>query len=113
MADYYAGHYLRTTYNRVEKFYIHYYETPAAFRAFSRSAAQFGVYLILSRIMGWLVGITQPPCRGEGRGLAYLCVLLWFGAVVGTGHAFSSAVSLEYNESREACAFLEAFMEVV
>ena len=90
--DYYAGRYFRKTYNRMEKFYIHYYETPAAFRAFSRSAAQMIVYHIIARIMGWLVGITHPPCRGEGRGLAFFCVLLWVGAVVGTGHAFSSAV---------------------
>lgn len=95
VSDWYAGRYLRTTYTRVEKLYIHYYEAPATFRAISRSLSQFVVYMTLARIMGWLVGITHPPCRGEGRGLAFLCGLLWLGSVVGTGHAFSTAVSFQ------------------
>ena len=44
--------------------------------------------------MGWLVGISSPPCRGEGRGLAFFCALLWVGSCVGTGHAFATAVAL-------------------
>ena len=93
ISDWYAGRYFRKTFTRLEKLYIHYYETPATFRALSRSGSQFVVYLTLARIMGWLVGITHPPCRSEGRGLAFFCGLLWLGSVVGTGHAFSTAVS--------------------
>lgn len=78
----------------MEKLYIHYYETPAIFRAISRSSSQIIVYLSLARIMGWLVGISHPPCRSEGRGIAFFCGLLWLGSVVGTGHAFSTAVAL-------------------
>ncbi len=44
--------------------------------------------------MGWLVGHTHPPCRSEGRGLAFFCGLLWIGSVVGAGHAFATAVAL-------------------
>ena len=78
----------------MEKIYINYYETPATFRAISRSTSQMLVYLTLARIMGWLVGITHTPCRSEGRGLAFFCGLLYLGSVVGTGHAFSTAVSV-------------------
>lgn len=93
VSDWYAGRYFRQTYTRVEKLYLHYYEAPATFRAISRSTSQLLVYWTLAKIMGWLVGITHPPCHGEGRGLAFFCGLLWIGSVVGTGHAFSTAVS--------------------
>lgn len=94
VCDYLAGRYFRETYTRLEKAYLHYYEAPAMFRASSRFLSQLIVYHILGNIMGWLVGISHPPCHGEGRGLALLCALLWVGAVIGSGHAFSTAVSL-------------------
>lgn len=43
--------------------------------------------------MGWMVGVGKTPCRSDGRGLAFFCGLLWVGAVLGTGDAFSAAVS--------------------
>jgi len=78
----------------MEKLYINYYETPATFRALSRTISQWIVYLFLARVMGWLVGITHSPCRSDGRGLAFTCGLLWIGSVVGAGHAFAEAVAL-------------------
>jgi len=94
LGDYMRGRYVRKTYTRVESVYIQYYETPATFRALCRTGSQLVVYFILYRAMGYLVGITHPPCRSEGRGLAFLCTLLWAGAVVGTGHAFATALAL-------------------
>lgn len=94
LGDYMRGRYVRKTYTRVESAYIQYYETPATFRASCRTGSQLVVYLILYRAMGSLVGITHPPCRSEGRGLAFLCTLLWAGSVVGTGHLFATALAL-------------------
>ena len=94
VSDWYTGRYFRKTYSRLENIYLHYYETPATFRALSRTLSQWIVYLALARIMGWMVGITHPPCRSEGRGLAFFCGLLWMGSVVGLGHAFAEAVAL-------------------
>ena len=94
ISDWYTGRTLRKTYTRLERIYIHYYETPALFRALTRSFSQWCVYLVLARLMGWCIGLTHPPCRSQGRGLAFLCGLIWIGAVVGTGHAFATAVSL-------------------
>lgn len=94
ISDWYTGRTLRKTYTRLERIYIHYYETPALFRALTRFISQWCVYLVLARAMGWCVGLTHPPCRSQGRGLAFLCGLIWIGSVVGTGHAFSTAISL-------------------
>lgn len=93
ISDWYTGRYFRTTYTRLEKLYIHYYETPATFRALLRTISQWCIYLLLGKLMGYLVGITHKPCRSEGRGLALTCGLLWVGSVVGTGHAFAEAVA--------------------
>ena len=49
LSDWYAGRYFRTTFTRMEKFYIHYYEAPATFRAISRCLSQMVVYLSLAR----------------------------------------------------------------
>jgi len=91
--DWYTGRYFRKTYSRIEKIYIHYYETPATFRALSRTLSQWIVYLILAKIMADLVGITHTPCHSPLRGLAFPCGLLWIGSVVGAGHAFAEAVA--------------------
>jgi len=88
-----TGRYFRTTYTRLERTYLLYYEAPAAFRALCRTTAQIIIYFILSSLMAWLVGISHPPCHSENRALASLCALLWTTAVAGTGHAFSTAVS--------------------
>ena len=94
ISDWYTGRYFRKTYSRIEKIYLHYYETPAGFRALSRSFSQWVIYLLLSKIMGYLVGITHPPCHTPQRGLAFPCGLLWIGSVVGAGHAFAEAVAI-------------------
>ncbi|KAL7432878.1 hypothetical protein ACHAXM_003300, partial [Skeletonema potamos] len=39
----------------------------------------------------WNVGL---PCHQRGRGMAWLCGLIWIGAVVGTGHACTVALSV-------------------
>lgn len=94
ISDWYTGRTLRKTYTRLERIYIHYYEAPAMFRALTRTISQWLVYLILARAFGWFVGQSHAPCRSKGRGLAFICGLLWIGSVVGTGHAFATAVSL-------------------
>ena len=94
ISDWYTGRYFRKTYSRMEKIYLHYYETPAGFRALSRSFSQWVIYLLLSKIMGYLVGITHQPCHTLRRGLAFPCGLLWIGSVVGAGHAFAEAVAI-------------------
>lgn len=94
ITDYLTGRYFRKTYTKVETIYLNYYETPAAFRAFCRTFSQLLVYALLKVIMGWLVGIGHTPCRSQDRGLAFLCSLLWIGTVVGTGHAFATALAI-------------------
>jgi len=94
LGDYVRGRYVRKAYTRVESIYVTYNETPATFRALCRTGSQLVVYFILYKIMGSLVGIAHPPCRSEGRGLAFLCALLWAGSVVGTGHAFATALAI-------------------
>lgn len=36
------------------------------------------------------------PCQRRGKGMAWLCSMLWIVTVVGTGHAFAVAVSYRY-----------------
>jgi hypothetical protein len=91
--DYMTGRYFRTTYTRLERTYLLYYETPSAFRALCRITAQITIYFSLSSIMAWFVGIRHPPCHGGNGSLASFCALLWISTVVGIGHAFSTAVS--------------------
>ena len=53
------------------------------------AGAGFGSEGMLSNV--WNVGL---PCHQRGRGMAWLCGLIWIGAVVGTGHAFTVALSV-------------------
>lgn len=94
LGDYVRGRYVRKAYTRVEVAYIHYYETPATFRALCRTSSQLAVYFILSMVMKALTGITHPLCQSKSRRLASLCTLLWVGTVVGTGHAFAKALAI-------------------
>ena len=103
--DWATGRFFRTTYTRLEKTYLLYYEAPAALRALCRTTAQIFIYFILSTLMAWLVGIGHPPCHSESRGLASFCALLWTSAVAGTGHAFSTAV--RWDQTCYMCFYIE------
>lgn len=103
IGDWYTGRYFRKTYTRLERIYIHYYETPASLRALARVASQWMIYLLLSHFIGtYLVGVEKLSCRtGCGpstggncpSGMAFSCGLLWIGSIVGTGHAFAEATA--------------------
>ena len=90
--DYMRGRYLRTTYTRLERMYVRYYELPAAFRATCRTLAQLAILVLLNGIMGWMVGVHHAPCSIDGSCPRMWCALLWIVAVVGTGHACATAV---------------------
>ncbi len=92
--DYMRGRYIRKTYSRLERLYMNYYELPAAFRAFCRFVSQFAILILLSGVMGWMVGLHTPPCSIDGSCPRMWCALLWIIAVVGTGHACASACAL-------------------
>lgn len=103
IGDWYTGRYFRKTYTRLERIYIHYYETPASLCALARVASQWMIYLLLSHFIGtYLVGVEKLSCRtGCGpsnggscpSGVAFSCGLLWIGSIVGTGHAFAEATA--------------------
>jgi hypothetical protein len=148
VVDYFRGRIFRTTFTRMERAYLRYYEFPAVIRAASRLASQIGILLVLSvtvrywmfvilagdvvgplvlgmsgmdirhdigmvgtssggsigaggeslsrgGVGGSILGLRNVglPCYQRGRGMAWLCSLIWIGAVVGTGHACTVAVS--------------------
>lgn len=92
--DYCMGRYFRTTYTRMEHLYVRFFELPAAFRALSRTAAQLCILLVLSNLMEWMVGLSRTPCRTTNGSCSWWCSLLWMCAVIGTGHAASTAVAV-------------------
>jgi len=98
LRDYSVGRYVRKSYTRIESIYIKYYEAPAALRAVSRCSAQYVIHnFVLRRVMGFLVGVNHPPCCHGGdhcNELSFLCGILWFGSVVGAGHAFNVWLSI-------------------
>ena len=67
--DYMRGRYLRRTYTRLERLYMNYYELPAAFRATCRTISQFAILILLSGVMGWMVGLHSAPVQ-HGRFLS-------------------------------------------
>lgn len=93
LGDYMTGRYVRKAYTRAESAYMHYYETPAMFRALCRTVSQLVVYHILSKLIQFLLGISLLS-QSKGRGLAFLYTFIWAGTVVGTGHAFTSALAV-------------------
>jgi len=105
LTDYLRGRYFRHAYSRLEVLALRYYELPAALRSLARATSHIVCLLMLSSLMGWLVGIAHSPCRSDGRGLAFFCGLLWVGSVVGAGDAFASAVSSICN----ICTLFEPF----
>lgn len=91
--DYMRGRYIRKTYTRLERMYMHYYELPAAFRATCRTLSQFVMMIVLSGMMGWMVGLHSPPCSVDGSCPRMWCAFLWILAVVGTGHFCASVLA--------------------
>lgn len=86
-----TGRYIRTTYSRLESLYLQYYELPAVFRAFSRTAAQITVLLILSKASEFLLQ-TVRLCKC-GYHCRWWCALIWISLVVGIGQIFASLVA--------------------
>ena len=136
IVDYFRGRTFRTTFTRMERAYLRYYEFPAAIRAGARLGSQITILLVWSVAVRWWMnmilagGVVGPlvlgmsgmdrigmvamsssssvwnvglPCYQRGRGMAWLCGLIWIGAVVGTGHACTVAVSFFI------CSFVRLF----
>ena len=121
--DYFRGRYFRTTFTRLERLYLRYYEFPAVTRATMRVVAQLGILGGLEwGVRWWIGGILGEgrglssfvgsssggigrgktvewdwngylPCCKVGKGVPWLCGVVWIGAVVGAGHACAMAVS--------------------
>eukprot|EP00578_Thalassiosira_sp_NH16_P030150 CAMPEP_0181078288 /NCGR_PEP_ID=MMETSP1071-20121207/1404_1 /TAXON_ID=35127 /ORGANISM="Thalassiosira sp., Strain NH16" /LENGTH=662 /DNA_ID=CAMNT_0023159589 /DNA_START=67 /DNA_END=2055 /DNA_ORIENTATION=+ len=131
IVDYFTGRIFRTTFTKLERAYLRYYEFPAATRATARLVSQIGILLGLSWIVRWLLiivfmgnhgpmllGVTGVdvdlvgtssavqeaaigpgwkvglPCHQRGKGMAWLCSIIWIGSVVGIGHACAMALSV-------------------
>lgn len=123
VVDYFRGRYLRTTFTRLERAYLRYYEFPAATRAVFRVASQIGILMSLSWMVRWWMWMVLKtggedvtlstfidatrlplkvswdfedgclPCHRAERGIPWLCSAVWVASVVGTGHACAMAVS--------------------
>ena len=123
VVDYFRGRYLRTTFTRLERAYLRYYEFPAATRSMFRVSAQVGIFMSLSWIVRWWMWMVLKtggedvtlstfidatsstiklswdfedgclPCHRVGRGVPWLCGVIWIASVVGTGHACAVALS--------------------
>jgi hypothetical protein len=120
--DYFRGRYLRTTFTRLERAYLRYYEFPAAIRAVFRVAAQIGILMCWKGVVRWWLGVVRSggedamlysvfldagslslereegsylPCH-SGGGVPWLCGVVWIACVVGAGHACAMAVSLYF-----------------
>ena len=123
VVDYFRGRYLRTTFTRLERAYLRYYEFPAATRSMFRVCAQVGILMSLSWIVRWWMWMVLKtggedvtlstfidatsstiqiswdfedgclPCHRIGRGVPWLCGVIWVASVVGTGHACAMALS--------------------
>ena len=53
LVDYFRGRYFRTTFTRMERAYLRYYEFPAVTRAVWRTVSQMGILLGLSWVIRW------------------------------------------------------------
>lgn len=95
VTDWYRGHYLRTTYQRMEHQYYRYYQGPAVFRSLGRLVSQLALLFALGRVMEWMVGLSHAPCvLTDSGGCHWWCGALWLVAVIGTGHAGAAAIAL-------------------
>ena len=92
--DYMRGRYIRRTYTRLENLYIRYYELPAVFRAFSRTAAQVTILYVLSIVtssnIAMLPGFRRPFDPPGCWWSAVLCISL----TVGGGYLGASALAV-------------------
>jgi tryptophan-rich sensory protein len=89
--DYMRGRYFRSTYSRLERAYLRYYEAPAALRAMARSLSQILIFFWLSMMMSWLTGIATSGSFSDS--VSFLEGLLWISSVIGSGHAFTQYVA--------------------
>lgn len=89
--DYMRGRYFRSTYSRLERAYLRYYEAPAALRAMARSVSQILIFFWLSAMMSWLTGVGTNDSGSDGVNL--LEGLLWISSVIGSGHAFTQYIA--------------------
>jgi tryptophan-rich sensory protein len=92
LLDYMRGRYFRSTYSRLERAYLRYYEAPAALRAMARSLSQILIFFWLSSMMSWLTGVGTSV-SGSGGGVNLLEGLLWISSVIGSGHAFTQYIA--------------------
>lgn len=121
--DYFRGRYFRTTFTRLERAYLRYYEFPAAIRAIWRVASQIGILEAWSWMVRCWMGVVSRsednfnlytfihsnasqdidwrseqgclPCLRAGKGIPWFCGIVWIGAVVGAGHACAMAVRVD------------------
>ncbi|KAL3788806.1 hypothetical protein HJC23_006259 [Cyclotella cryptica] len=119
--DYFRGRYFLTTFTRLERAYLRYYEFPAAIRASWRVASQIGILGAWSWLLRCWMGVVARseenfnlysfirsdvpldidwgsddgclPCLRAGKGMPWFCGVIWIGAVVGAGHACAMAIS--------------------
>jgi tryptophan-rich sensory protein len=96
--DWYAGKYIRTTFEHMERQYHTRYQIPACFRSLGRTFGHFIALIVWGRAMEWLVGLNQTPCHIHGGGgcggYHRLCSLLWIVATLGPGHTIGVAIAI-------------------
>lgn len=95
--DWYMGHYIRRTMERMGRHYkiATRYQVPALMRPIGRLLAQLSVMFGLGRLMEWMVGLSQAPCRLSFlKGCHWWCGILWIVATTGPGHMVGVALSI-------------------
>jgi len=76
LVDYFRGRYFRTTFTRLERAYLRYYEFPAVTRAVWRTVSQMGILMGLSWLVRWWM-IVALAGNGVGGPMMWM---LWGGA---------------------------------
>lgn len=105
--DWYTGRYLRTTYNKLEKEYWHYYQVTAVIRSGGRVLTQLVLSAVLGPFVQALVGLRRYPCSMGGLNIAgttsdeegtfWGCSALWMLATVGGSFSIGKILS-EWHE---------------
>ncbi|KAL7464430.1 hypothetical protein ACHAXS_004768 [Conticribra weissflogii] len=83
LVDYFRGRYFRTTFTRLERAYLRYYEFPALTRAVWRTVSQMGILMALSWVVRWWM-IVALAGNGVGGPMMWI---FWGGATDGGGAA--------------------------